>query len=65
MEANPRELAMKTEILFLVESAVEGGFCARAVGASIFTEADTMDELRANIREAVDCHFEQDNEEFA
>jgi len=55
---------MKTEILFLVESAVEGGFCARAVGASIFTEADTMDELRANIREAVDCHFEQDNEEF-
>jgi predicted RNase H-like HicB family nuclease len=52
---------MKTEILFVVESAEEGGYCARAVGQSIFTEADTLDELRANIREAVDCHFEPDN----
>jgi hypothetical protein len=46
------------EIIFLIEDAAEGGFTARALGESIFTAADTMDELRLNIREAVDCHFE-------
>lgn len=46
-----------SEILFLVEDAQEGGFTARAVQASIFTEGETLDELRAAIREAVDCHF--------
>jgi predicted RNase H-like HicB family nuclease len=46
------------EIIFLVENAVEGGFTARALGESIFTEGDDMDELRGNIRDAVDCHFE-------
>ncbi|HEV2969555.1 MAG TPA: hypothetical protein VGY55_06155 [Pirellulales bacterium] len=46
------------EIIFLIEDAAEGGFTARALGESIFTDADTMDELRQNIREAVDCHFE-------
>ena len=47
-----------TEISFTVIEAPEGGLTARAVGFSIFTEADTLDELRQNIREAVDCHFE-------
>jgi hypothetical protein len=47
-----------TEILFTVEDAPEGGLTARAVGHSIFTEADTLDELRVNVREAVECHFE-------
>jgi hypothetical protein len=46
------------EIIFLIEDAAERGFAARALGESIFTAADTMDELRLNIREAVDCHFE-------
>jgi hypothetical protein len=46
------------EIIFLIEDAAEGGFTARALGESIFTAADTMDELRLNIREAVDCHFQ-------
>ena len=49
---------MMAEILFLVEDAPEGGFTARSLDASIFSEADTLDELRVNIREAVDCHFE-------
>jgi predicted RNase H-like HicB family nuclease len=49
-----------SEIIFLVEEAPEGGYVARALGHSIFTEADTMDELRANVREAVECHFEDD-----
>lgn len=48
------------EIIFLVEEAPEGGFTARALGESIFTEADTMDELRQQIRDAVACHFEDE-----
>ncbi len=46
------------EIIFLVEESPEGGYVARALGQSIFTEADTLEELRENVREAVDCHFE-------
>jgi len=47
------------EIIFLVENAVEGGYTARALGESIFTEGDDLEELRSNIRDAVDCHFEE------
>ncbi len=46
------------EIIFLIEIAIEGGYTARALGESIFTEADDLESLRENIREAVDCHFE-------
>jgi hypothetical protein len=46
-----------TEILFIVEEAAEGGYTARAVGSSIFTEADDLDQLREAIRDAVRCHF--------
>lgn len=46
------------EIIFLIQDAPEGGFTARALGQSIFTEADTLDDLRRNIREAVSCHYE-------
>ena len=48
-----------TEILFTVVEATEGGLIASAVAFPIVTEADTLDELRQNIREAVDCHFEE------
>jgi hypothetical protein len=51
-----------TELVFQVEEDPEGGYTARAVGASIFTEADTMDELRKNIRDAIQCHFEKSEE---
>jgi predicted RNase H-like HicB family nuclease len=47
-----------TELVFQVEEDPDGGFTARAVGASIFTEADTLEELRENIRDAVNCHFD-------
>ena len=47
------------EIVFQVEEAPEGGFTARALGASIFTKADTLDALRAAVRDAVVCHFDQ------
>lgn len=47
------------EILFIAEEAPEGGFTARAASEAIFTEADTWDELREAIREAVRCHFDE------
>ena len=47
------------ELIFLVEDAVEGGFTARALGESIFTEADDLDDLRAKVRDAVRCHFDE------
>ncbi len=50
---------MAQEILFLVEDADEGGHIARALGHSIFTEADSWDELKAAIRDAVQCHFDE------
>ena len=53
---------MAREVLFLVEEAPEGGYVARALGHSIFTEADTWDELRAAVRDAVRCHFEPDEQ---
>jgi hypothetical protein len=50
-----------SEILFLVEQAPEGGYTARALGNSIFTEADTLQELRQMVQDAVHCHFDVDN----
>ena len=48
-----------SELSFLVEAAPEGGFIARALCASIFTEADTQAELYGNILDAVYCHFDE------
>jgi predicted RNase H-like HicB family nuclease len=48
------------EVFFLVEEALEGGYVAKALGESIFTEADTIDKLKINIKEAVQCHFDDD-----
>jgi hypothetical protein len=47
------------EIIFVVENAPEGGYIAKAAGESIFTEADTLDELHAQVRDAVRCHFDE------
>jgi hypothetical protein len=47
------------EIIFLIEEAPEGGFTARALGHSIFTEADDMIALQANVKDAVRCHFDE------
>ena len=47
------------ELIFLVEHAPEGGYTARALGASIFTEAEDLQELRGQVRDAVRCHFEE------
>lgn len=47
------------EIIFLVEEAPEGGYTARALGHSIFTEADSWEELKLAVQEAVSCHFDE------
>jgi Zn ribbon nucleic-acid-binding protein len=47
------------ELIFVVEEAPEGGFTARALGESIFTEADMLDELHVKVRDAVRCHFDE------
>jgi len=47
------------EILFIVEEAPEGGLTARALGESIFTEADDEASLHQQVRNAVHCHFEE------
>lgn len=46
-----------TEIVFLVEDDPEGGYTARALHESIFTQADDLETLRGMVRDAVYCHF--------
>jgi len=48
----------ETEIIFSVQESPEGGYEARALGHPIFTQADSMDELREMVRDAVRCHFD-------
>ena len=45
------------EIIFVVEEEPEGGYIAKALGEAIFTQAESMDELKKNIRDVVKCHF--------
>lgn len=48
------------EVFFLVEESIEGGYTAKALGESIYTEANTIEELKNEIKDAVLCHFEDD-----
>lgn len=50
---------MEREIIFLVEESPEGNFMARALGHSVFTEAETFDELKTMVQDAVRCHFDE------
>ncbi len=52
------EYSRDMELIFEVRDAEEGGYCARALGHGIFTEAETWEELRANVLEATSLHFE-------
>ena len=48
-----------TEIIFEVsEDELDGGYSASALGFGIHTQGDTLDELRRNVKEAVDCYFD-------
>ncbi len=50
---------MVKEIVFLVEESAEGGYEAKALGYSIYTEADSLDELKKAAIDAVRCHFDK------
>lgn len=52
---------MNKEIIFMVEESMEGGYEAKALDYSIYTQAETLDELKKEIIDAVKCHF-NDNE---
>ena len=47
------------EIIFVVEEEPDGGYIAKALGASIITQADTKEALQACVRDAVYCHFDE------
>lgn len=49
----------ESEIIFSVVESPEGGFDARALGEPIFTQAETIEELRDSVRDAVRCHFDE------
>jgi hypothetical protein len=49
---------MAMGLIFEIRDAEEGGYCARALGHAIFTEAETWEELRAKVLEATSVHFE-------
>ena len=48
------------EIIFIVHEPPEGGFAAEALGQSIYTVADTLEELNEMVRDAVLCHFDDE-----
>ena len=48
-----------SEIIFIVRESPEGGFEAQALSVSIFTEGDTLEELREQVKDAVACHFDE------
>ena len=49
---------MQSEIIFEVTEAEEGGYCASALGFGINTQGETLEELRAMVRDAVACYFD-------
>jgi len=51
----------QSEIIFDVSESPEGGYEARALGCSIYTQADTLVELREMVLDAVRCHFDEDS----
>jgi hypothetical protein len=48
------------EIIFIVEESPEGGFTAKALGVSIFTEAESIEQIRTRVVDAVKCHFDDE-----
>lgn len=48
------------KLTFIVEPAEEGGYNAHAETESIFTQAETLEELNLNIADAIKCHFDDE-----
>jgi len=54
-----QEAKKLNEIIFLVEET-DDGYVAQALGHSIFTQADSIEELREMVKDAVKCHFDEE-----
>lgn len=48
------------EIIFLIEESPEGGYTAKAMGHSIYTDAETIEDMKKSITDAVKCHFDEE-----
>jgi hypothetical protein len=48
------------EVIFMVEESLDGGYTAKGLGVSIYTQADTLEVLREAVVDAIHCHFEDD-----
>jgi len=59
VQPGPEYSIMSEEIIFAVAESPEGGYEAKALTAPIFTEADSLEELRAMVKDAVACHFDE------
>jgi len=58
MQHHKPDLHMKLkEIIFVVEEDPEGGYTAQAMGSSIYTEGEDLEELKRNVKDALKCHF--------
>lgn len=51
-----------SEIIFIVEEDPAGGYTARSLHHDIFTQGDTLDELKTMVRDAVACAFADEND---
>jgi hypothetical protein len=47
-----------SEIVFAIQESPEGGYEAKALGHAIYTQAETLDDLKKKVRDAVRCHFD-------
>ena len=52
---------MPAEIIFEVTEAIEVGYDARALGYSIFTQGEDWADLKAMVKDAVLCHFDDNS----
>ena len=57
--SNGKGVKVAKELIFLVEESPEGGYEARSLGESIYTDGNTLEELREAVADAVRCHFEE------
>ncbi|MBI5281535.1 MAG: 2-phospho-L-lactate guanylyltransferase [Candidatus Solibacter usitatus] len=46
-----------SELVFEITQEADGGFCAECLTEAIFTQGDSWDELRGNVRDAVSAFF--------
>jgi len=49
------------EIIFVIEESLDGGYEAKALGYPIFTQAESYEEIKDYVRDAIKCHFDEDS----